>query len=168
MPLFIVLTLGLCFLQQTTSPLVTLLLSPILLYGGLMTAIVSIMGLLLCKIPEKIACDLFSSGTLLLWFAYWNPLFGVNSPMFFFYPLFLGVMSAFFTLFLSNQSHRIDKESLRYMRYMNQEQVISSWFIMVCVLLSLLAPQHEQLYPVLMTLLMLRLAFSSCIEENPS
>jgi hypothetical protein len=166
--LFIALALGLCFIQETASPLATLLVSPIFIYGGLVTAIVSIVSLFFQKIPEKIACDIFSSGTLLLWFAYWNPLFGADSPIFFFYPLFFAVMSALFTLFLSNQNHRIDKESLRYMRYVNQERVMSSWFIMVCVLLSLLVHQHYQLYMVLMVLLMLRLAFSSCIEEESS
>lgn len=168
MLLFITLALGLCLIQQTNNPLVTLLLSPLFMYGGLTIAIVSIVGLFFHKISEKIACDVFSSGTLLLWFAYWTPLFGIDAPLFFFYPLFFAIMSAFFSLFLSNQGHKIDKESLRYMRYVNQERVMPSWFIMVCVLLSLLVPQHYHLYMVTMMLLMLRLAFSCCIEEDPA
>jgi len=73
-------------------------------------------------------------------------------------------MSAFITLFLSNQSHSIDKESLNYMRVFEKERAMPAWALMLCVLGSVEVTQHYQLYPVMMTLLMLRFALSSCVE----
>ena len=165
MLVFILLSLGLCVVKQFIPSLQSILLSDFFIYAGLAVALAGIIGLFLEKISEVVAYDTFSSATLLLWFAYWQPLFEPNSPMFFFYPLYFALMSAFITLFLSNQGHRIDKETLSYMRYLDKERILPAWTLMLCVLGSLELRQHYQLYPVLMTLLMLRFAFSSCIEQ---
>lgn len=161
---FIALSLGLCFLQEFASSLQTILVSTIFIYAGLATALVGIAGLYFNKLSDIVSYEIFSSGTLFLWFAYWKPLFEPDALMFFFYPLYFAVMSAFIMLVFSDQGHRIDKESLNYMRYLDKERVIPAWFLMVCILASLEARQHYQLYPVLMTLLMLRVAFSSCLK----
>lgn len=168
MLLFIALSLGLCFIEQSSHPLQAILVSPIFIYIGLMTALVSIVGIFFKKIPNAIGYDAFFSGTLLFWFAYWKPMpfFGTNSPVFFFFPLYFALICAFITLFLSNQNHRIDKESLDYMRRFDKERMMPAWFLMLCVLASVEVVQHYQLYPVMMTLLMLRIAFSACLEPE--
>jgi len=167
MLVFIALSLALCYIAQTPSSLLVILTSPVFIYAGLTIALVSIVGAFFKKLPDKISYDAFSSGTLLLWFAYWKPMpfFSSDSPVFFFFPLYLALMSAFITLFLSNQSHKIDKESLDYMQYLDKERIMPAWSLMLCVLASVEVTQHYQLYPVMMTLLMLRFAFSNCVAE---
>jgi hypothetical protein len=165
MLVFIAFSLGLCFIQEFANSFIAILVSPFFIYAGLAAALVGIVGMFFNKLPNIVGYEIFSSGTLLLWFAYWKALFKPDSPIFFAYPLYFALMSAFFTLFLSNQSHRIDKESLSYMRDLDKDRVMPAWALMLCVLGSLEVRQHYQLYPVLMTLLMLRFAFSSCIKE---
>jgi hypothetical protein len=168
MLVFISLALALCYIEESANVLQTLLASSFFIYAGLTIASASIVGLFIEKIPEKIGYEVFSSSTLFVWYAYWKtlPLFKFgDSPIFFYFPLFLAVMSAFITLFLSNQNHRIDKVSLSYMRHLEEERLIPSWSLMLCVLISLVLEEHYTLYPVLMTLLMLRFAFSNCLIE---
>ncbi|MSP27892.1 MAG: hypothetical protein EXR80_05515 [Methylococcales bacterium] len=137
------------------------------MYGGLVLALVSSAGMLFKKLTDTIGYDAFSSSTLLLWFAYWKPMpiFTEDSPIFFFFPLYFALMSAFLTLFLSNQGHKIDKESLALMRRFDKERIMPAWSLMLCVLASLPVTQHYQLFPVMMTLLMLRFAFVSCVQQ---
>ena len=164
MPLFIALSLTLCFLVQTASPLQSVLVKPFIIYIGLAVAIVSILGSLFKKLSAIIWYDIFSSSTLLVWFAYWNPLFKDDSPIFFFYPVYFALMTAFVTLFFIGQRHKIDDESFRLMQFLSKKSITEPWVIMICVLGSLELQQHFMLYPVMMTLLIMRFALASCME----
>jgi len=164
MPLFIALSLTLCFLVQTASPLQSVLVKPFIIYIGLAVAIVSILGSLFKKLSAIIWYDIFSSSTLLVWFVYWNPLFKDDSPIFFFYPVYFALMTAFVTLFFIGQRHKIDDESFRLMRFLSKKSITEPWVIMICVLGSLELQQHFMLYPVMMTLLIMRFALASCME----
>ena len=164
MPLFIALSLTLCFLVQTASPLQSVLVKPFIIYIGLAVAIISILGSLFKKLSAIIWYDIFSSSTLLVWFVYWNPLFKDDSPIFFFYPVYFALMTAFVTLFFIGQRHKIDDESFRLMQFLSKKSITEPWVIMICVLGSLELQQHFMLYPVMMTLLIMRFALASCME----
>ncbi|MFA5922781.1 MAG: hypothetical protein WC856_16090 [Methylococcaceae bacterium] len=164
MPLFIALSLTLCFLVQTASPLQSVLVKPFIIYIGLAVAIVSILGSLFKKLSAIIWYDIFSSSTLLVWFVYWNPFFKDDSPIFFFYPVYFALMTAFVTLFFIGQRHKIDDESFRLMQFLSKKSITEPWVIMICVLGSLELQQHFMLYPVMMTLLIMRFALASCME----
>ena len=164
MPLFIALSLALCFMVQTGSSLQNVLVSPLLIYIGLAVAIISIFGSLFKKLPDLIWYDIFSGSTLILWFAYWKPLFKDDSPVFFFYPLYFALMTAFVSLFLIGQRHKIDDESFRLMLSLSKKNIIQPWVLMLCVLGSLELQQHFMLYPTLMTLLIMRFVLASCLE----
>jgi len=164
MPLFIALSLALCFLVQTASPLQSLLVTPLIIYIGLAVAIISILGSLFKKLSAIIWYDIFSSSTLLVWFAYWKPLFKDDSPIFFFYPVYFALMTAFVTLFFIGQRHKIDDESFRLMQFLSKKSITEPWVVMICVLGSLELQQHFMLYPVMMTLLIMRFALASCME----
>jgi hypothetical protein len=168
MLIFIALSLALCYIAQTPSSLSYMLMSPYFIVGGLVLALASSVGMLFKKLPDRIGYESFSCSTLLLWFAYWKPmpLFNGDSPIFFFFPLYFALMSAFLTLFLSNQGHKIDKESLKLMRRLDKERIMPAWSLMLCVLASLEVTQHYQLFPVMMTLLMLRFAFANCVQND--
>jgi len=163
MPLFIVLSLSLCFMVQTASSLQSALVTPLFIYIGLAIAIISIFGSLLKKLSTLIWYDIFSSSTLLVWFAYWKPLFKDDSPIFFFYPLYFALMTAFVSLFYIGQRDKIDDESFRLMLLLSKKTILQPWIVMLCVLGTLELQQHFMLYPVMMTLLVMRFAFSSCM-----
>jgi len=163
MPLFIVLSLSLCFMVQTASSLQSALVTPLFIYIGLAIAIISTFGSLLKKLSTLIWYDIFSSSTLLVWFAYWKPLFKDDSPIFFFYPLYFALMTAFVSLFYIGQRDKIDDESFRLMLLLSKKTILQPWIVMLCVLGTLELQQHFMLYPVMMTLLVMRFAFSSCM-----
>lgn len=164
MPLFIALSLALCFIVQTASSLESVLVTPLLIYIGLAVAIISIFGSLFKKLPTIIWYDIFAGSTLIVWFAYWKPLFKDDSPIFFFYPLYFALMTAFVTLFFIGQRHKIDDESFRFMQFFSKKSILQPWVVMLCVLGSLELQQHFLLYPVMMTLLIMRFALASCLE----
>jgi hypothetical protein len=169
MPVFIGLSLALCFLIETNNPLQTVLTSMPFVYIGLTGSILSIVAMFFKKLSDNIGYDAFSASTLLLWFAYWKPMpmFTADSPVFFYFPLYFALMAAFFILLLTNQSQQIDRETLQYMQRFDKERAMPAWALMLCVLGSLEVTQHYMLYPVLMTLLMLRFAFAKCVQDNP-
>ena len=166
MPLFIVLSLALCFLVQTASSLQGILVGQLLIYISLAVAIVSIFGSIFKKMSVMIWYDIFSSSTLLVWFAYWKTLFKEESPIFFFYPLYFALMTAFVSLFVIGQQNKIDDESFNLMRSLSKKSIIQPWIIMLFVLASLELQQHFLIYPIMMTLLITRFALSSCLEAR--
>jgi hypothetical protein len=165
MPLFIALSLALCFLVQNASPLQGLLITPLLIYISLGFAISSILGSLLFKKRwRSIWYDIFSSSALLIWFAYWKPLFKDDSPIFFIYPLYFALVTAFVSLFLISQRHKIDDESFRFMQSYSKKNLLQAWVLMAGVLGSLEMQQNFMLYPVIMTLLIIRFSLESLME----
>jgi hypothetical protein len=149
---------------QTASSLQSILVTPLLIYISLAVAIISIFGSVFKKSSAIIWYDIFSSSTLLVWFAYWKPLFKDDSPIFFFYPVYFALMTAFVSLFFIGQRHKIDDESFRLMQILSKKSIIQPWVIMLCVLGSLELQQHFILYPVMMTLLIMRFALANCLE----
>lgn len=164
MLLFIVFSLTLCFLVQTASPLQTILAGQVLTYISLAIAIISILSSMFKKISVIICYDIFSSSILLVWFGYWKPLFNNDSPIFFFYPLYFALFTAFVSLFFISQRHKIDEESFGFMLSLAKRSLIQPWVIMTFVLGSLALPENFTLYPVMMTILILRFTLASCIE----
>ena len=164
MPLFIVFSLALCFMVQNAGSLQSLLVTPFLIDISLGIAIICILGSMFKKRWRLIWYDIFSSSTLLIWFAYWKPLFKDDSPIFFFYPLYFALVTAFVSLFFIGQRHKIDEESFRFMRSYSKKNLLQPWILMVCVLGSLGLQQNFMLYPVMMTLLIMRFALTSCME----
>ncbi len=166
MSLFIALSLALCFMVQTANPLLSALVTPLLIYIGLALAVIGIIGSLFKKLSSSIWYDIFSSGALLIWFAYWKSLFKDDSPIFFYYPVYFALMTAFVTLFLIAQRHKIDDESLRLMQVLSEKSIIQPWVPMLAVLGSLGLQQHFMLYPVMMTLLIMRFTLAACLQDR--
>lgn len=164
MLLFIVFSLTLCFLVQTASPLQTILAGQVLTYISLAIAIISILSSMFKKISVIICYDIFSSSTLLVWFGYWKPLFNNDSPIFFFYPLYFALFTAFVSLFFICQRHKIDEESLSVMLSLAKKSLIQPWVVMTFVLGSLALVENFTLYPVMMTILILRFTLASCLK----
>jgi hypothetical protein len=165
MLLFIAASLALSFIVQTESPLQDILTSSVFVYIGLSGAAVAIAGMILKKGTQRLWYDLFFTGSLLAWYAYWQPIFGRDSPMFFFFPLFFVGMTVFVSLAFINQRDKIDGETLYRMRLLSAQAGLQPWILMVCVLASLELQEHYLVYPTLTVLLLLRFALSSCCES---
>jgi hypothetical protein len=159
MSLFIALSLALCFMVQTANPLLSALVTPLVIYIGLALAVIGIIGSLFKKLSSSIWYDIFSSGALLVWFAYWKSLFKDDS-------VYFALMTAFVTLFLIAQRHKIDDESLRLMQGLSEKSIIQPWVPMLAVLGSLGLQQHFMLYPVMMTLLIMRFTLAACLQDR--
>jgi hypothetical protein len=166
MLVFILLSLALAFIVQTSNPLEKLLSEPFLLYVGIGGALAAIGGSLFKKGNFRIWYDLFASSILVTWFSYWKTQFNEDSPMFFFFPVYFAAMSAFISLAFINQCERLDDETLRYMRLLTQQNGLQPWVIMLGALGSLQLLNHYQVFPVMVTLLLLRFALDSCVEQN--
>ncbi|UOA10864.1 hypothetical protein KKZ03_16050 [Methylobacter sp. S3L5C] len=120
------------------------------------------------KISVIICYDIFSSSILLVWFGYWKPLFNNDSPIFFFYPLYFALIAAFVSLFFISQRHKIDEESFGFMLSLSKKSLIQPWVVMTFVLGCLAFPENFMLYPVMMTLLIIRFTLTSCVEGRNS
>jgi|GEM_PF-5058195 len=75
-------------------------------------------------------------------------------------------MAAFIELFFAGQQHKMDAATLRQMQMLAKRNVVQPWMIMLGVLASLALQQHYLLYPVTMTLLLIRFALFSYLEHK--
>jgi len=166
MPLFIILSLCLSYLVQASSPLQTVLISPIVINSGLALGIVSIIGIFFKKIKDTICYDLFACSTLLAWFASWKPFFNDQSPIFFFFPLYFALVTAFASLILIGRRQQIDRQTHSYMNAFIEKSGMEPWILMILILGSLRLQHHFMLFPVLMTLLLVRFTLSGCVQRS--
>lgn len=166
MPLFIVFSLCLSYLVQVSSPIQTILVSPIAINSGLVLGAVSIIGIFFKKIKENICYDLFACSALLIWFASWKPLFNDQSPIFFFFPLYFALITAFASLILIGGRQQIDRQTHSYMNAFIEKSGMKPWILMILILGSLRLQHHFMLFPVLMTLLLVRFTLSECVQRS--
>jgi hypothetical protein len=166
MPIFIVLSLCLSYLVQTANSVQILLVSPLMVYIGLAFAVISITGIFFKKFQEKNWYDIFASSALLTWFASWKPFFNEDSPIFFFFPLYFALTTAFASLVLVGQRQQVDRQTYDYMRAFVEKSGMEPWILMILILGSLKLQHHFMLFPVLMTLLLVRFALSACLQRS--
>lgn len=162
---FILLSLALGYLVQSGHPLVDQLVAPFFLYLGVGGALLAIVGALVNKARLRIWYDVCASGLLFTWFAYWKTVFNVDSPMFFFFPIYFVAMGVFVSLAFVSQCDRLDPQSVSYMRRF-AEKGLQPWLVMLGALGSLQLLEHYLVFPIMMTLLLLRYALDCCIERN--
>jgi hypothetical protein len=166
MLVFILLSLALGYLVQTSNPLLSQLVSPFVLYFGIGGALLAASGMLFKKRHFLIWYDVFASSALLAWFAYWKTQFQDDSPMFFFFPVYFAAMAAFISLAFIGPSERLDIETVSYMRRLGDHRALQPWLIMLATLGSLQLLDHYLVFPVLMTLLLARFALDCCVERT--
>jgi hypothetical protein len=166
MLLFIAASLALSLTVQMENSLQNVLASSVFIYIGLSGAIIAIAGMLLKKETRRVWYDLFFTSSLMTWYAYWQPIFGQDAPMFFFFPLFFAGLATFVSLVFINQRDKIDRETLHRMRLLSAQAGLQPWILMICVLGSLELQEHYLVYPTLTALLLLRFTLSSCCESS--
>lgn len=162
---FILCSLSLAVLVQNQDAFLQPLTSPVALGIGLTIMAVSLLAGYLKKAPTVTWHDGFASGCLLVWYAYWGPQFDDDAPMFFFFPLYYALLTSIVTLTLINKSQYFDQESIHHLRYLEKISRFDINAIMVFVMVSLLITSHYALYPIAMTLFIIRHTMIVCLEN---
>ena len=168
MPVFIILSLCLCYLVETANPVQEILTSPLFIDIGTGFAVICILGIFFNKLLENIWYDAFFSSALFIWFASWKPLFNDQSPMFFFFPLYFALAAAFASFVLIGGRQKIDRQTREYMKAFIEKSGMEPWILMIFILGSLQLQHHFMLFPVLMTLLLVRFTLSGCVQSRNS
>lgn len=165
MPGFIVFSLLLSFLVQSESPYLALLTSPIALILGLIATATGLIGALLKKLPSTVWHDLFAAGTLATWFAYWHQIFNDDAPMFYFFPLYFALLTSVIALLFINRIEHFDYESIVQLRFLEKNARLDTPAIVAFVLASVVITRHYMLYPIAMTLFVVRYMLTRCLES---
>lgn len=132
---------------------------------GLLILIISLSLAYFKKVSSIIWHDGFSTGCLLTWYAYWQPQFNDNAPMFFFFPLYFALLTSIVTVMFINKTEYFDQESIAQLRYLDSHARLSLSSIIILVLMSLLITRHYALYPIAMTLFIVRHTLVVCLEN---
>jgi len=161
---FILCSLALAALVQNQNQFLPLLATPVALGIGLTIMAVSLLLGHLKKVSTVTWHDGFATGCLLAWYAYWEPQFNGDAPMFFFFPLYYALLTSILTLTLINKSEYFDLESVIHLRYMEKNTRFNTGVLVGLVLVSLLITRHYALYPIAMTFFIIRHTMIACLE----
>lgn len=161
--IFTGIALSLSYLVQTNHFLQAFLLEPAVCYGAIALGVICIIGTFFKKLPDAVGYDLFAGCATLAWFSDWKPHFTSDSPMFFFFPLYFSLIGAFASLAVIRSKQSIDAATRHYMKVFLEKSGLEPWLMMILVLLSLTLKDHFTVFPVLMTLLVLRYTLAGCL-----
>ncbi|MGZ5576083.1 MAG: hypothetical protein ACXWEV_04325 [Methylobacter sp.] len=161
---FILCSVLLAALVQKQSELLQLLATPVALGICLAAMAISLLAGYLKKVPSIVWHDGFATSCLLVWYAYWAPQFDGDAPMFFFFPIYFSLLTSIVTFTLINKSEDFDQETIRQLRYLEKINRFNLSAIVAFVLVSLLITQHYTLYPIAMTLFIMRHTMITCLE----
>jgi|AJXC01.1.fsa_nt_gi hypothetical protein len=165
---FILVNLCLGFFLQAKTPLHSFLLSDFsLIFGGVLMLITLLAtGFKFKKIPYKLRYDLFSVGSLLVWFAYWPPFFRYATPMFDFFPLYFAFITAFFSLVFITKRENMDPDAITFLQWLSDSGRFNPLLVMLAVITGLAMPEHFLLFPVALTILIIRFTLASCLDNE--
>jgi len=165
---FILCSVSLAALVQNQNQFLSLLATSAALGIGLAIIAASLLAGYLKKVPTVTWHDGFATGCLLVWYAYWQPEFSDDAPMFFYFPLYYALLTSFVTLTLINKSEYFDQESIVHLRYLEKISRFDISVIVAFVLISLLITRHYALYPIAMTFFIIRHTMVVCLETIDS
>lgn len=165
MPLFIICSLNISFLVQIDSPYLSQIASPVNLYVGFGFIICSAIAALSKRIHFSYCYDGFATGALLVWFSYWHQLFKNDAPMFYFFPLYFALLTAGVTLLFLRRDDWVNQESLKGMQRFSKMLRFHPGIMAAAVLISLEIHSHFLLFPVAMTLFIMRYTFTCYLAK---
>lgn len=161
---FILWNILLAVLVQTQSEFLPLLATPAALAIGIFAMAASLLVGYLKKVPTMAWHDGFVTGSLLAWYAYWQPEFGSDAPMFFVYPVYFALLTSVVTLALINRSPYFDQESVEYLRSLEKLSRFDMSLVIGFVAISLLIYKHYSLYAMAITFFVVRHTMIICLE----
>lgn len=165
MPIFIIFCVVLTTLVQTQSLYLPFMHDEAVWTAGACVAGLFLLGGCLKKLPASVWQDGFSCGVLWAWYGYWEPLFSKGSPMFHVFPIYYALLCGWMWLAFINKAPRFDRESRDALRYLQQYlSRFDTCALAAAVLVGLALPDHYLLYPIVMTLFIVRSTFQRCLE----
>lgn len=165
MPIFIVCCLLLTTLVQTASAYLPFLnIEMVWQAGALMAGLFLLIGCLK-KLPSSIWHDGFACCLLWAWYGYWEPQFSKGSPMFHIFPIYYAILCLWMWLGVIQKSAQLDADSREALRYLQKYlSRFDSCMVASGVLITLAFPEHYLLYPITMTLFIVRSTMQRCLE----
>ena len=118
------------------------------------------------KIPFKLRYDLFGVGALLVWFSYWPPFFRFGSPLFQYFAMYFAFITALFSVVFITKRENMDPDAVALLQWLSDSGRFNPVVIMIAVMISLALPQHFLLFPVTVTILVMRFALASCLNNE--
>ena len=165
MPIFIICCLLLAFLVKSQSVYLPYMIDQYVWIVGVSLAVIFLLAGWLKKLSSTVWHDGFAACLLWAWYADWEPLFNSDTPMFYVFPIYFALLSAWMTLAIVNKSERFDTESRVTLRYLQHNLVrFDTRLLATLVLISLMLPDHYLIYPIVMTLFIVRYTLQRCFE----
>lgn len=165
MPIFIICCLLLTTLVQIHSPYLPLLNHEPVWMAGTVIASLFLVAAWVKKLPSSIWHDGFACACLWFWYGYWEPQFSKGSPMFHMFPIYYAALSAWMYWAFINKCRRFDQASREALLYLQKYLTrFDTCMIASVVLISLGLPEHYLLYPIIMTLFVVRGTLERCLE----
>ncbi len=156
------------FLLKEGVVINNVLLSKPSFYLGVLLLCITLLAVVLSykKLPYKIRYDLFAVGALLVWYSYWPAFFREGSPIFHLYPLYFALITALFSLAFIKQREQIDPDALVWLQWLSDSGRFNPVIVMLCVCVSLFLPQQFILFPLTLSLLIMRYALACCLDNE--
>lgn len=166
MPTFIVINLGICYLQFTQSEYIASIGTNTVVYIGIAGLISAIACALSKRIQHKTCYDILACSVLISWYSYWLQHFRHDAPMFIAFPLFFVAITALLDITLINKRYTFDQESIETIRFYSDLGPLHPAIIITGLLISTFLTEHYLLFPVLMNAYIVRYTLSSCLEQS--
>ena len=165
---FILLNLCVAFLLKTDFFTLSFFQSKFSFFIGITLLIVNFvaMAIKFKKLPFKWRYDLFAVGSVLVWLFYWPPFFRVESPVFYSFLLYFAFISALFSTVFVTKRENMEPEAIDYLQWLSNSGRFNPLIIMIGVMISLAFPQHFLLFPITVTLLVIRYSLACCLNEK--
>ncbi len=165
LPFFTFASVVYCYLIWNHSVYLSALNSNAALYIGFGCVAVSILMSFFPRIYDGFKYNLFSVGCLIVWFADWSRIFGLEAPIFYSYPIYFALLSVAITHLVINQVERFDDDQVKLMRIIYSWRFFKPPVLAIAALISLSFPSHYLLYTVAMTFLLISYAFEICLQK---
>lgn len=166
--IFIAINLFIGFLLPTTGTIYNFMTSDYALFIGCFLMLVNIIatGLKYKKIPYQLRYDLYAVGATLVWFAYWPPYFRYAATVFDLFPLYFVFMTAFLNLVLITKKENITSDSVIFLQWLSDSGRFHPILVKIFVMIGLATPHYFILFPVAMTILVIRFTLASCLDNE--
>lgn len=168
MYIFILLNMFLVFFLNSDSSVQLLFQSEYSLYVGVFLLVLNFVsiGTQTKKIPFSLSYDLFAVGSVLVWCSYWPPFFREESPLFYVFSLYFAFITAFFSLLFKTQKESMGIDDIKNLQMLSNYRLTNPLVFLTAVIISLAFPGHFLLFPVAITLLIIRFSLTYCLYDK--
>ncbi len=168
MYIFIFLNMFLVFFLNSDSFVKLLFQSEYSQYVGVFLLVLNFVaiGIQTKKIPFSLCYDLFAVGSILVWLSYWPLFFREGSPIFYVFSLYFSFITAFLSLLFKTHKESMSNDEIKNLQMLANYRLANPLVFLVAVIISLAFPGHFLLFPVAITLLIIRFSLAYCLYNK--